>query len=74
LDRGATPTNMVILTLAPELMSPAAFVDELAKHGVRGYVSRGNSVRFVTHRHITDEGILRAAAVVASIARATSTS
>jgi threonine aldolase len=67
LDRGGAPTNMVIAVLAADLMPAQAFVDALAEHGVRAYVSRERSVRFVTHRHVDDEGIARAAAAVASV-------
>jgi threonine aldolase len=67
LDRGDAPTNMVIAVLAADLMPAQAFVDTLAEHGVRAYVSRERSVRFVTHRHVDDEGIARAATAVASV-------
>jgi threonine aldolase len=69
VDRGAVPTNMVIVELTPELAPAQAFVDALATHGILAYVSRDTSVRFVTHRHISDEDIVRTATAVASIAR-----
>jgi threonine aldolase len=69
VDVGATPTNMVIVRLGPELVAAQEFIDRLALRGVRGYTSRESSVRFVTHRHIDDGDIETAAAEIASVVR-----
>ena len=68
VDQGRAPTNMVIVAPDPGLMSARGFVDGLETHGVLGYISGENTVRFVTHRHIDDDDIAHAAEAAAAVA------
>jgi threonine aldolase len=73
VDQGSAPTNMVIVAPDPGLMSAREFVDGLEMHGVLGYVSGENTVRFVTHRHIRDDDIVHAAEAAAAVAESFAT-
>jgi threonine aldolase len=64
VDAAEVETNIVVVKIAPALGASDEFVAELAARGVGCYVSGPESVRFVTHRHLGDGDITRAAAVV----------
>ena len=47
-------TNIVIFDVKPPLTG-GIFLEKLEKHGVKAVLFGPNTVRFVTHLHITDE-------------------
>lgn len=67
IDRGAGATNMVIVLPDPAVISAAGLVGGLEALGVRAYLSREHSVRFVTHRHISDEDIAYTAEMAVAV-------
>ena len=50
-------TNIVMVAIDKSLMSADSFVDQMAGRGVLATSCSDDIVRFVTHRHISDEDI-----------------
>jgi len=59
LDPASVPTNIVILELAPDALSPAQFVAGLAERGIKLSAIGGQRLRAVTHYGIEKEDIDR---------------
>jgi threonine aldolase len=74
VDRGGTATNMVIVVPDPAVISATGLVAGLDARGVRAYLSREHSVRFVTHRHVSDEDIAYAAQAAVAVTQGCTTS
>lgn len=67
VSAGEVETNIVVVEIDPELGAAEDFLAELAGKGVLGYALGPRSVRFVTHRHIGDGDVERAADSVARV-------
>jgi threonine aldolase len=55
----AVQTNIVMVTIERSDVSAHVLADELATRGIKTYPYQSDVIRFVTHRHITDEDIGR---------------
>ena len=64
LDPGTVETNIVC---ADNAALPADFVEQLDARGVRVGLIDAQTVRFVTHKDVDDEGIERAIAALAEL-------
>lgn len=67
LDR-LPETNIVLLRVAPEMCSPAEFVEGLGKHGVGAFPFGKEYLRLVTHKDVSDLQIRRACEVIKIVA------
>lgn len=59
IDPKSVQTNIVMATLDKTLMSAAALIEQLAQRHIRVYLYTADTIRFVTHRHISDDDIDR---------------
>ncbi len=67
VDFETIQTNIVMVTIERDGMSAHALADKLATCGIKAYPYLINVLRFVTHRHITDEDIERVVKEVSDI-------
>jgi len=67
VDIPPNPTNMVFINTDELDIDGAQFVNKLREQGVLAVVYGPTRVRFVTHRHIDEEGIQRATEAVERI-------
>ncbi len=64
IDLATVQTNIVMVRLDESFMSTQRFLNELGLAGVRAYYYLPDTVRFVLHRHITDDDVARVIDVV----------
>lgn len=69
VDEGNVETNIVMARFRAEGMTAHRMAMALEARGVRAYVYSFDTLRFVTHRHITDNDIESAVMAVADIVR-----
>lgn len=62
-------TNIVVVHVDRSWMSARALLDRLAQRGIRGSLRTVESIRFVTHRHVSDGDVHRVIAVIDDIVR-----
>jgi threonine aldolase len=68
VDLATVQTNIVMVRLDESFMSTDRFLHELGLVGVRAYYYLPDTVRFVLHRHITDDDVARVIDVVTGLA------
>jgi threonine aldolase len=64
VDLESVQTNIVMVRLDESFMSTDGFLQELRLAGVRAYYYLPDTVRFVLHRHISDDDVARVIEVV----------
>lgn len=69
VDLDSVQTNIVMARLDESFMSTDGFLKELSLAGVRAYFYLPDTVRFVLHRHISDEDVARVIDVVGELVR-----
>ncbi len=67
-DPDAHPTNIVLLDTRPTGQSSDDIIAALAEHGVLALANGPHTVRFVAHRHITDDKAQRACEALVNVA------
>jgi threonine aldolase len=61
LDFTGIRTNIVMANVDSRAMSAGLLVEQLERRNIRARIYADQRLRFVTHRHITDTDVLRAA-------------
>ena len=67
VDLEAVATNIVMAEIDQSAMPATLLAEKLALRGVRAITYADDVIRFVTHRHITDEDVERAIAAVGDV-------
>jgi threonine aldolase len=67
VDLASVQTNIVMAHIDPNRASAGELQSALETRGVRAYVYSADTLRFVTHRHITDGDIDRAITAVSEV-------
>jgi threonine aldolase len=61
-------TNIVMVSVDAAWMSGQAVLERLHAHGVRGSLRAADTIRFVTHRHMSDDDVYRVVAAFEKLA------
>ena len=62
-------TNLVRVDVSASGRTPAQWSEDLARHGVRASPASATTLRFVTHRHISNADVDTALAAVATLTK-----